>query len=295
MDLLDLLRPEHVVVPLHAPDLRAAVETLVARLEETGAARPSEALLERIRTEPLRDVPDLTTRAVVPNFRTGAVDALTLALGISPDPLETGDDSPGDEAPHVVFLILAPPEPGSLYLQTVSTVARLLETRGTVTTLVEQTTPEGVLGLRRLDGVRIQPSLTVRDIMVHRIHSVPPDASVRRTLELMLRRRLHAVPVVGEKGEVLGMVTDADIMRTLLPKIPRAGVDQTEAGDEPGDRPVRDIMTRSVLCVSEDLGVNEVASMMINKDVKQVPVVNAGSITGMVSRGDIIRKLFGRG
>jgi CBS domain-containing protein len=51
-------------------------------------------------------------------------------------------------------------------------------------------------------------------------------------------------------------------------------------------------MTRSVLCVSEDLGVGEVANMMIHKDVEQVPVVRAGAITGIVSRGDIIRKLF---
>ena len=67
-----------------------------------------------------------------------------------------------------------------------------------------------------------------------------------------------------------------------------------EGGEAPGNRPVREIMTRSVLCVSEDLGVNEVASMMINKDVEQVPVVQAGAITGMVARVDIIRKLFGR-
>ena len=47
-------------------------------------------------------------------------------------------------------------------------------------------------------------------------------------------------------------------------------------------------------CDDEDLGVRELASMMLNKDVEQLPVVNAGSITGMVFRQDIIRKLFGR-
>jgi CBS domain-containing protein/mannitol/fructose-specific phosphotransferase system IIA component (Ntr-type) len=295
MDLLELLPPEHVLVPLRAPDLPTAVETLARRLEETGAARPSEALGERLRTEPLRDARGLTTGAVLSTFRTTAVDSVTLAVGISPDTLDAGDDTPADGGPRVVALILAPPEPGSLYLRTVSTVTRLLESPGTVDALVEQVEPDGVLSLPQLQGARIQPSLTVKDIMVRRIYSVSPDASVRRALDLMLRRNLRAVPVVGDKGEVLGMVTDADIMRTLLPKIPRAGVDQAEARDEPGDQPVRDIMTRSVLCVSDDLGVNEVASMMINKDVRQVPVVSAGSISGLVSRGDIIRKLFGRG
>ncbi|MFW6330238.1 MAG: HPP family protein, partial [Gemmatimonadota bacterium] len=160
--------------------------------------------------------------------------------------------------------------------------------------LMRQPDADSVLRLPQLQNLRIQESLVVRDVMTHRIHSVPPDTTVRRTLDLMLRRKVHAVPVVGEKGEVLGMVTDSDIMRVLLPKIPRAGNEGVADEDEPRDRPVREIMTRSVLCVAEDLGVSEVASMMINKDVEQLPVVNAGSITGMVYRGDIIRKLFGR-
>ncbi len=54
-------------------------------------------------------------------------------------------------------------------------------------------------------------------------------------------------------------------------------------------------MARSVLCISDDLGINEAANMMINKDVEQIPVVHEGRITGMVARSDIIRKIFGHG
>ena len=99
---------------------------------------------------------------------------------------------------------------------------------------------------------------------------------------------------LGRGRPKIGLVTAADLMRALLPHIPRAGAEGGDGGEGPGQRRVRDIMTRSVLCVSEELGVSEVASMMINKDVEQVPVVQAGSITGMVTRADIIRKLFGR-
>jgi CBS domain-containing protein len=53
-------------------------------------------------------------------------------------------------------------------------------------------------------------------------------------------------------------------------------------------------MTRSVLCISEELGLEEAANMMINKDVEQFPVTSEGKLTGFLTRGDIIRKLFGR-
>lgn len=290
MDFLQLLPAEHVVVPLRATDLRSAIMILARRLHESGVVEELEALEERIRAQPVREVVGITPGVVLPHYRSEAVSTLGLALGVSPEPIE-GEG--GEPSIRVVALILAPPEAATLYLQATSTLARLFRQPELVEELTRQPDAESLRALPQLQGLRIQHGLVVRDVMTHRIHSVPPDFTVRRTLDLMLRRKTHAVPVVGEKGEVLGMVTDSDIMRALLPKIPRAGQEEIE-GEEPQDRPVRDIMTRSVLCVSEDLGVGEVASMMINKNVEQVPVVNAGSIAGMVYRGDIIRKLFGR-
>ncbi len=294
MELLELLPPEHVIIPLEAPDLRSAIEALVDRLEEAGAVRPSDELRERIRTQPLRDVVLIRDVAVLPHYRSEHVDAVTLALGVSPEPIPCRE-SGSDMAPRLVAVILAPREAASLYLQTASTLARLLREPGVLDALLDQPDAEALLALPRVRESRIQPSLTVRDVMSLRFDSVGPDVTVRETLDRMLRRRLNAVPVVGEKGEVLGLVSESDIMRALLPKIPRTGADEPESEQEPGDQPVRDIMARSVLCVSDDLGVSEVASMMINKDVEQIPVVHAGVITGMISRADIIRKLFGRG
>jgi CBS domain-containing protein/mannitol/fructose-specific phosphotransferase system IIA component (Ntr-type) len=292
MDLLELLQPEHVVVPLEAPDLRAAISTLVDRLEQAGAVEPSDALRERIAAQPLREAVAVTETAVLPHYRSEHVDALVVGLGVSPEPLPCHERGCG-LAPRIVAVILAPREAATLYLQTASTLARLFREPGVTDALLAQPDAEALRALPQLQDVRIQPSLTVRDVMTHRIHAVEPDATVRRALDLMLRRRLNAVPVVGEKGEVVGLVSESDIMRALLPKIPRTGDDEPETDHEPGDQPVRDIMARSVLCVSDDLGISEVASMMINKDVEQIPVVHEGAITGMVSRADIIRKLFG--
>lgn len=291
MDLLDLLPPEHVLVPLTAADTRDAVEQLLRCLEASGAIQPSEELLRRIRAEPMRDLVAASDDVVLPHFRSEAVDQLVIALGIAREPIP---GEPGlDARPRVVVLVLAPPDAASLYLQVTATLARLLRQSTLIDRLVAQPSARDVLALPELQDIPLRPRLSVRDVMVHRVHSVPPEATLGATMHLMTRKRLRAVPVVGAKGEVLGVVTDSDLMRVLLPQIPRA------ESEDPADsgilnRPVRDIMTRSVLCVSEDLGISEVANMMIHKDVEQVPVVQAGRITGMVSRGDIVRKLFSR-
>jgi CBS domain-containing protein len=121
---------------------------------------------------------------------------------------------------------------------------------------------------------------------------VTPATPVRDALDLMVQRRLRALPVVGDKQEVLGIISEWDIMRGLLPHVPRVGQD-TGSAAVPSTLKVKDIMSRSVLCISEELGLEEAANMMINKDVEQFPVTSEGKLTGFLTRGDIIRKLFG--
>jgi len=63
---------------------------------------------------------------------------------------------------------------------------------------------------------------------------------------------------------------------------------------DPYELPVREVMDRSVLCLSEQQTVAEVATMMLNRKIDSFPVVRDGALIGFLSRGDIVRRLFGR-
>jgi CBS domain-containing protein/mannitol/fructose-specific phosphotransferase system IIA component (Ntr-type) len=294
MQLSALLPPEHVVVPLEAASLRDAIRQLVERLEATGALRETGALEKYLAEPRLRDLASFGPDVALPHFRTDAVSSLVAAVGVSAQPLDARDTGL-DAAPHIVFLLLAPPGSAGFYLQTLSTLARVFRNPETTRRLAEARRPEDVLALNELSAARVQPRLTVRDLMISRTESVPPDATVREAIDAMLRQGMRAVPVVGDKGEVLGIVSDRDLVRALLPRAPRAGdEDETAEAAGPTQLRVRDIMSRSVLCISEDTGLDEVANMLVNKDVEQLPIVTEGRFSGSLTRGDIIRKLFAR-
>jgi CBS domain-containing protein/mannitol/fructose-specific phosphotransferase system IIA component (Ntr-type) len=295
MRLLDVLRPEHIVAPLATDTLRGAVMALVERLVESGAiVRP--ARLERLMAdERIRDVVHVGERVLLPHLRTDAVDRLVVAMGIAPRPLQL---RPAVErgSEQIVILVLAPPEAANHYLQMVAALARTLRIDGLVDRLVQVRSPEEVFALPEIRDHTVQPQLAVRDVMTPRVYRVQPDTPVRELIDLMGRHQLKAVPVVGEKREVLGVVTDRDILRHLFPAITRAG-----AGEKPSDQeralydsPVREIMSRSVMCISEDQTLPEVVSTMINKDVERLPVVQEGKLTGFLTRADVLRKLFTR-
>ena len=277
MRLTDALRPEHIVSPLPAVTVREAVLALVQRLTETGALRASERLEKLTPEARIRDLIHLGDRVLLPHLRTDAVREVVVALGITPQPLK---QTPGGEAgtEQVVVLVLAPPAAAQLYLQMVAALARVFRQDDVVDELVAAHSPAQVLRIAEVRDLVLPPRLSVRDVMTQRVYRVAPDTPLRELMELMSRHDLKAVPVVNEKREVLGMVTERDAAAP-----PLAAEAQT-----------REIMSRSVMCVSEEQSLADVVAIMISKEVERVPVVNEGQLVGFLTRGDIIRKLFGR-
>lgn len=280
-----------MLAPLDVDSVHAAVVALTGRLRESGFVPRPERLEGLFAETRIRDVIHVGDRVLLPHLRTDAVDRLVVALGVAPGPLRVGQRDPGTA--QVVVLVLAPPAANDLYLQTVAALARALRNEETVERLAAARTPDEVLSIPEVRDLTIQPRLLVRDVMSPRVYRVSPDTPVRELLEMASTHRLRAVPVVGEDREVLGMVTDRDLLRHLLPMAIRPGDGTAQGAGSPDEPRVRDIMSRSVMCVSEDQGLAEVASVMVNKDVERLPVVHEGKLTGFLTRGDILRKLFG--
>lgn len=293
MRLGELLPREHIIAPLEAPSLSLAVEALLERLAELGHVQDTAALAAGITGPRSREIVCIGTRVALPHCRTDRVDHVMLALGVAPHPMQ-GDMLNSEAAPQVVVLILAPPAENARYLQIVSALAHLFRDDDIIDQVVAAPGPDQILEITRAAELRVLPRLTVRDIMSQDVRPVSPGTPVREAVDLMVRKRLRALPVVGEKEEVLGIVSERDIMRGLMPRIPRAGHEPESGGRTPDTLSVRDVMTRSVMCVSEDLGLEEAAYLMINKDVEQLPVTSEGKLTGFLTRGDLIRKLYAR-
>lgn len=293
MRLSDILRPEHVIAPLQADSFRAAVRELVQRLVDTGALLHPERL-ERLTTEDrVRDVVHVGDRILLPHLRTDAVDELVVAIGVAPTPLQTGGVA-GEATEQIVVLVLAPPTAANHYLQMVAALARALRSEGVVDRMIHASSAEEIIAIPEIRDLSVQPRLVVRDIMTQRVHRVYPETPVSELLELLARYELKAVPVVGEKREVLGIVTDRDLLRFLLPQVVQVGTGEQHEQRALQDTQVREIMTRSVMCISEDQSLAELASIMVNKDVERLPVVSEGKLTGFLTRSDILRKLFGK-
>src|SRR5256886_10169645 len=121
--LRDVLKPEHIIVPLKAGTVKEATERLAERLVASGAVADPQRLNAVIRHTWPDDMVGVGEHAFLPHFRTEAVRGLVTALGISPTPLRWEND-PNHPDRSVIFIV-APLRDAALYLQVVGAFAQI--------------------------------------------------------------------------------------------------------------------------------------------------------------------------
>lgn len=301
MKLKEVVDPQHVIVPLIAQTVKEATERLAERLIATGAVGEGEAnrLNAVIRNAWPEDMVSVGEHAFLPHFRTEAVRKLVTAIGISTTPIRWEKDP--HRAARIVILIVAPPRETPTYLQVVGGFARILSDPETVLALLAAKTPDQVSQIGALDAVDLPSHLTVRDLMTPDVLAAHPEQTLGDVARLMIEKDVRAIPVVDEGGALMGMVTHRELLRYLIPDY----IQKTKSGEfravsktqlqrgssDPRALPVKDVMARTVLCLSEDQTLSDVANLMNNKDVDRFPVVREGVVVGFLTRADLIRRL----
>ena len=312
MKLRDVVDQQHVVVPLAAQTVKEATERLAETLIASGAVAPGEAnrLNAVIRNAWPEDMVSVGEHAFLPHFRTEAVRKLATAIGVSVTPIRWEKDP--NRTARIVILIVAPPRETPTYLQVLSAFARILSDPATVLAILAAKTPEQLTQVGALASVELPTHLSVRDLMTAQVLSASPEQTLGDVARLMMDKDVRALPIVDDNGSLMGMVTHRELLKYLIPDYlnrtksgkfralpaamttpghPGGGGGGGGGASDPRVLPVKDVMSRAVLCLSEDQTLTDVANLMNNKDVDRFPVVREGIVVGFLTRADLIRRL----
>lgn len=112
------------------------------------------------------------------------------------------------------------------------------------------------------------------------VWNVAPDDSVFDSLKLMSEKEVGALLVM-DGDKLVGIVTERDYARKVILE-----------GKSSKDTPVRDVMTKKVLCVAPERTVNECMALMSDKRARHLPVVDHKHVVGVVSIGDLVKTLI---
>ncbi|MFQ5848045.1 MAG: CBS domain-containing protein [Candidatus Methylomirabilales bacterium] len=141
--------------------------------------------------------------------------------------------------------------------------------------------------------------MLARDVMTHEVVTATPEMPVEALTRLLLEKGVSAVPVVGADGAVLGVASEADLVRRLRGPQRRKWwlaflVDREAMARDfvrsHGKR-VGDVMNQPAVTVTEETPVEEIARVLEEHRIKRVPVVRDDRLVGIVSRRDLVRAL----
>lgn len=297
MRLVELLVPERILIPLRGKGLNEAAGKLTTAIIDTTEVSDSQALREMVRSPDERNFV-ASGQTFILHIRTPVVEDLVVALGIAEQPIRREKGS--EQEARIVMLLVAPPSESSARLRAGSAFSLILSRQEVLDVFLNAKTPTEIVHAAPLVDIEVPAYLTVRDVMDPRRIVLRPDTLLGEASRLMALHRLPQLPVVSDANEVLGAVTHRELLRNLLPLYVkrlsnaefRAAPRPNDPKTDPHDIPVRDVMDRTVLCVSEDQSLAEVATMMVNRNVDRFPVVKDGALVGLLTRGDIVRRLL---
>lgn len=146
--------------------------------------------------------------------------------------------------------------------------------------------------------------MQVRDFMIREIITAKESTTVKELISILETHRIGGVPVVDDQGNLVGIVSDGDIVRFLSPhkdKIYLAYLvtyieDAQKIEDvlrEKMNTPIKEIMVKKhIKTLAPDEDFESAIRLISRHHFKKIPVVNgAGRVIGIISRGDIIHTL----
>ena len=144
-----------------------------------------------------------------------------------------------------------------------------------------------------------------KDVMTRDVVCIGFKESIFDAAEVLLGAGVSAAPVVDDKGLVVGIVSEADLLRraeigTTPPRkswLTRLMASDSTAAHEfvsVHARKVSDVMTRAVVTATEDTPLRDLVDLMERHNIKRIPVVRDSRLVGIVSRADLLKVLLSR-
>ena len=137
--------------------------------------------------------------------------------------------------------------------------------------------------------------MKVQDLMTREVTTVTPATPLRDAAALLARNGISGVPVVNANGEVVGVLSEADIVVKAGGEVARnrllGWLLESDLGveDKIKAETVGDAMSAPPVTITPKRPVHEAARLMVAENVNRLPVVEKGALIGIVTRADIVR------
>lgn len=133
--------------------------------------------------------------------------------------------------------------------------------------------------------------MRARDIMTTPVITVRPETAIKEAAALLAEHGFTALPVLDEGDRLVGIVTEADVVRDRVPRDPRTLIHVDHVDAAPVTTTVREVMTTPVTTMEPGTDVALLGKALLESGFRSVPIVEGSVVVGIVTRRDIVRAI----
>ena len=131
--------------------------------------------------------------------------------------------------------------------------------------------------------------MRVGEVMTRSVLTTTPQAVVKDAAIVLAGHGVTLLPVVDEDGRLVGVLTEADVVRGRIPPDPRRGAWHGSQAGPPPPATVGEVMSSPALTTDPHTVAAELAIMTIYQGLRSVPVVEEDRLVGIITRRDLVR------
>lgn len=133
--------------------------------------------------------------------------------------------------------------------------------------------------------------MKAEQVMTSPVATVTATMRVQEAAKLLISRAISSAPVVDDDGRLIGIITEADLLRLETDVDPRSSMQRHAELAPSRQTTVGDVMSRDVVALPPGTSAAQLARTMIEQGVRRIPIVADGRVVGIVSRRDLLRAL----
>jgi|AntRauTorckE5430_2_1112549.scaffolds.fasta_scaffold03411_6 predicted transcriptional regulator len=130
----------------------------------------------------------------------------------------------------------------------------------------------------------MNPYPPITDYMATNLVTFHPDMDIREVIDILLKKKISGAPVLDDKQQLIGMLSEADCLRILI---------EGPYNHEPSSAKIKvgDYMSASVKHIDAKKTILDAAYEFVHSGYKRLPVLEDGKLVGQISRVDILRAI----
>ncbi len=142
------------------------------------------------------------------------------------------------------------------------------------------------MGIKSFQGPRAEPEklkslpILVEDYMTRNLVTFKKDQKVIEVMEALIKNKISGAPVVDEKGELVGVISDGDCMKQIS---------ESRYYNMPiGDMKIGEFMDSDVTTIDRKVNIFDCANLFYKHNCRRFPIVEDGKLIGQISRKDVL-------